>query len=64
MVHRWWRVVIVYTAGVVAGSLGTSVSDPNVYLAGASGGVYALIAAHIATIIMVRLELSYLCNYP
>ncbi|KAL6436013.1 hypothetical protein ACFW04_005675 [Cataglyphis niger] len=52
MVHKWWRVLIIYVAGVVAGSLGTSVSDPTVYLAGASGGVYALITAHVATIIM------------
>lgn len=42
-----------YLAGVAAGSLATSLTDPKVYLAGASGGVYALIAAHIATIIMV-----------
>jgi rhomboid-related protein 1/2/3 len=55
MVHHWWRVLIVYFAGVVAGSLGTSVTDPYVYLAGASGGVYAILLAHIATIIMVRL---------
>jgi membrane associated rhomboid family serine protease len=53
MVHHWWRVLIVYLAGVVAGSLGTSVTDPYVYLAGASGGVYAIITAHLATIIMV-----------
>ncbi|XP_012224628.1 rhomboid-related protein 2 isoform X3 [Linepithema humile] len=52
MVHKWWRVLMIYIAGVVAGSLGTSVSDPTVYLAGASGGVYALITAHVATIIM------------
>ncbi|XP_034195641.2 rhomboid-4 isoform X2 [Osmia lignaria lignaria] len=52
MVHKWWRVLIIYLAGVVAGSLGTSVSDPRVYLAGASGGVYALITAHVATILM------------
>lgn len=52
MVHKWWRVLIIYVAGVLAGSLGTSVSDPTVYLAGASGGVYALITAHVATIIM------------
>ncbi|KAK0183062.1 hypothetical protein PV327_001137 [Microctonus hyperodae] len=52
MVHKWWRVLIIYIAGVVAGSLGTSVSDPGVYLAGASGGVYALITAHVATILM------------
>ena len=36
-------------SGVLAGSLGTSLSDPATYLAGASGGVYALIAAHLAT---------------
>ncbi|XP_012272041.1 protein rhomboid isoform X2 [Orussus abietinus] len=52
MVHKWWRVLVIYIAGVVAGSLGTSVSDPGVFLAGASGGVYALITAHVATILM------------
>lgn len=52
MVHKWWRVLTIYLAGVVAGSLGTSVSDSRVYLAGASGGVYALITAHVATILM------------
>ncbi|XP_076750073.1 rhomboid-4 isoform X1 [Xylocopa sonorina] len=52
MVHKWWRVLTIYIAGVLAGSLGTSVSDPSVYLAGASGGVYALITAHVATILM------------
>jgi membrane associated rhomboid family serine protease len=64
MVHHWWRVLIVYLAGVVAGSLGTSVTDPYVYLAGASGGVYAIITAHLATIIMVfNLQMSYFGNY-
>lgn len=57
MVHHWWRVLFVYLAGVVAGSLATSVSDPSIYLAGASGGVYAIMAAHVASIIMV---LSYI----
>lgn len=53
MVHSWWRVLIIYVAGVVAGSLGTSVADPTVYLAGASGGVYALLLAHLASIMLV-----------
>ena len=44
------RVAAVYLAGVVAGSLGTSLSDPYTYIAGASGGCYALIAAHLATL--------------
>ncbi|XP_068623578.1 rhomboid-related protein 2 isoform X1 [Battus philenor] len=59
MVHKWWRVVLVYLAGVAAGSLATSLTDPKVYLAGASGGVYALIAAHIATIIMNWAEMEF-----
>lgn len=42
-VHRWWRVAIIYLVGVLAGSVGTSIFNPNVYLAGASGGGYALI---------------------
>ena len=86
MVHRWWRILLIYIrfhsyfftlfevlmcvnkfsswpcldkclcfprkarisilpnfSGVVAGSLTVSITDPNSYLAGASGGVYALI---------------------
>ena len=39
-------------SGVLAGSLGTSLSDPGTFLAGASGGVYALIAAHLATMLL------------
>ena len=34
MVHRWWRILLVYFCGVIAGSLATSITDPNVYLAG------------------------------
>lgn len=56
LVHHWWRVALVYLAGVLAGSMGTSIANPNIFLAGASGGVYALITAHIATIIMVRFD--------
>lgn len=44
------KVLTVYMCGVLAGSLGTSLSDPDTYIAGASGGVYALIAAHLATL--------------
>ncbi|XP_063989164.1 rhomboid-related protein 1-like isoform X2 [Diachasmimorpha longicaudata] len=52
MVHRWWRVLIIYLAGVIAGSLGTSVVLPFTSLNGASSGVYALMTAHLAAIIM------------
>jgi len=44
------RVMVVYLCGVVAASLGTSLSDPENYIAGASGGVYSLISAHLATL--------------
>lgn len=53
MAHGWWRVVLIYIGGVIAGSLATSIADPYILLAGASGGVYSLITAHIASIVMV-----------
>ena len=46
-------------SGVAAGSLATSVTDPDVYLAGASGGVYALIAAHLANVIFNWGEMEF-----
>jgi len=52
IVHGPARVAAVYMAGVLSGALATSVSDPGAYLAGASGGVYALLAAHAPTLIM------------
>jgi len=63
MVHRGWRVVLIYLSGVLAGSLATSVTDPSVYLAGASGGVYALITAHVATIIIVSVLKIIFCLF-
>ena len=44
--------MLVYLFGVLAGSLTTSIFRPTVYLSGASGGVYALITAHLGTVIM------------
>ncbi|OWA50006.1 putative Rhomboid-related protein 3 [Hypsibius exemplaris] len=59
LVHKYWRVAIVYLLGVVAGSLGTSVTDPKIFIVGASGGVYALIAAHLASIVINWKEMEY-----
>ena len=59
MVHRWWRILLIYLSGVLAGSLAVSVVDPAVYLAGASGGVYALITAHLANIILNWAEMDF-----
>ena len=44
--------MLVYTFGALAGSLTTSVFMPTVYLSGAGAGVYALIMAHLGTMIM------------
>ena len=44
--------MLVYISGVLAGSLWTSIFRPTVFLSGASGGVYALITAHLGTVIM------------
>lgn len=59
MVHQAWRVAAVYLSGVLAGSLWTSVLNSVVFLSGASGGVYALITAHLGTVIMNHREMSH-----
>ena len=53
MVHGSLRIGAIYMAGELAGSLGTSVFDMDAVLVGASGGVYALLAAHLANILIV-----------
>lgn len=53
MRNAWWRVAIVYVAGVLAASMGHSIMEPDYCLRGASGGVYAIITAHVAVAIMV-----------
>lgn len=52
MVHGSGRIACIYLAGVLAGSLGTSIFDSNAYLVGSSGGVYALLAAHLANVML------------
>ncbi|WAR31566.1 RHBL2-like protein, partial [Mya arenaria] len=61
IVHKWWRVLIVYFAGVVAGSLAHSLTDHDVALAGASGGCYALIGAHLASVVVNWSEMNHEC---
>ncbi|XP_031635939.1 rhomboid-related protein 2-like [Contarinia nasturtii] len=51
LINHWWRVTLVYLAGGLAASMGQSLFSSN-GLCGASGGVYSLIVAHIATVIM------------
>lgn len=54
--HGSWRIAVVYLAGVFAGSI-FHVNLSLMYLGGASGGVFALITAHIASVLMVRVFL-------
>ena len=49
--------------GWLAGALGNSMFDGNSMLVGASGGVYALIGAHLAIVIMV-MQLASTCPLP
>ena len=41
------RVATLYFAGVLLGSVGASCIQPDMFLVGASAGVYALITAHL-----------------
>lgn len=52
--HRSWRVALIYISGGFAGSLATGLIQPTVRLIGASGGVYAIIASYLSTVILVR----------
>ncbi|XP_062602053.1 rhomboid-related protein 2-like isoform X2 [Saccostrea cucullata] len=61
LVHKFWRVFLIYVLGVIAGSLAHSVTDHAVSLCGASGGCYALIGAHIAAVITNWKEMNYKC---
>jgi rhomboid-related protein 1/2/3 len=51
--HGSCRVAVIYMCGVLAGSLSSSVFDTNIHLVGASGGVYALLAAHVVNCFIV-----------
>ncbi|CAK8682155.1 unnamed protein product [Clavelina lepadiformis] len=52
MVHGGLRVGAIYMAGVLGGSLASSVFDPCVPLVGASGGVYSLFTAQLANVVL------------
>jgi rhomboid-related protein 1/2/3 len=40
LVHKFWRIACLYLIGVICGALLFFVFDREIYLAGASGGVY------------------------
>uniref|UniRef100_A0A3Q3X7V4 Rhomboid-related protein 2 n=1 Tax=Mola mola TaxID=94237 RepID=A0A3Q3X7V4_MOLML len=55
LVHKGFDVGMVYLAGVLAGSLASSIFDPLSALVGASGGVYALIGGYFMNAVVVSL---------
>lgn len=52
LVHRYARVPVIYFAGALAGCLLQSVINGRVFVAGASGAVFALLGARIANVIL------------
>ncbi|KAF6715002.1 Rhomboid-related protein 2 [Oryzias melastigma] len=58
MVHKGFEVGMVYTAGVIAGSLASSIFDPLKGLVGASGGVYALLGGYFMNAIVNFREMN------
>ncbi|XP_038127646.1 rhomboid-related protein 3 isoform X4 [Cyprinodon tularosa] len=52
MVHGAQRIGLIYVCGVLAGSLAVSVTDMTAPVVGSSGGVYALVSAHLANVVM------------
>ncbi|KAM9483638.1 rhomboid-related protein 3 isoform 2-T2 [Clarias gariepinus] len=52
MVHGAARIGLIYMCGVLAGSLVVSVVDMAAPVVGSSGGVYALVSAHLANVVM------------
>ncbi|KAJ3614728.1 hypothetical protein NHX12_018299 [Muraenolepis orangiensis] len=57
MVHGALRITLIYVCGVLAGSLAVSVTDMTAPVVGSSGGVYALVSAHLANVVMCQLKM-------
>ncbi|XP_065345396.1 rhomboid-related protein 2-like [Cloeon dipterum] len=57
--QKWSRTALVYFGGGLAGSLSTSVLAPDLFLVGASAGVYALLTSQMANIILSFPTLKY-----
>ncbi|XP_067662668.1 rhomboid-related protein 2-like [Haliotis asinina] len=62
MVHKWWRVMIVYLCGVIAGCLLHSVIEHDLALVGASAGAFTLVGAHLAVVITNWKEMRMRCD--
>ena len=52
MVHGFFRIALIFLAGVFSGSVAASVFDSSVVLAGSGGGVFSLLSAHLANLVL------------
>ena len=57
--HGWWRVMLIYLSGVLAGSLIGAVAYPNSFGAGASAGGYALMTAQLSNALFNWMVLTF-----
>lgn len=61
--QSWWKVSLVYLAGIVTGAFGYSFFSPCGILVGASAGVFALLAAHLSISILVSWKIEKFLNF-
>ncbi|KAK6743631.1 hypothetical protein RB195_010738 [Necator americanus] len=59
VVHKPWRIGPLYMMAVLSGSLLQYTLDPDVYVVGASAGVYALLTAHLANVVINWAEMPF-----
>jgi len=57
--HHWLRVSALYATGILGGSLAIMTLNLEEYGIGSSAGVYALLMAHLSTIVMVIMSLNF-----
>lgn len=50
--HGWWRVGLMFNAGVFGGAMNYFLTDAHSFVVGCSGGCYALIGIHFADLII------------
>jgi len=58
VVHGSFRIGLIYGCGVLFGALTSTIFDPYVRLAGASGPAYAMLSAHLANVILHHASMS------
>jgi membrane associated rhomboid family serine protease len=61
LMHKW-RIPIIYLGSAVGGCLMHSLLNGGVIMCGASGGVFGLIGARIAAIVLIRKEMTNPCS--